>query len=127
MFEQDYVMRQIKELTKALAKILFNVDSESPSAALIRDMRTRETADDLIRKIDNGRIFEAENELSELLQDRTMDNFWAGIVFYSYLNEKDDDTLENDGFSREKIKNGINHLVSEYGMETISDLFFYDI
>ena len=127
MFEQDYVMRQIKELTKALAKILFNVDSESPSAALIRDMRTRETADDLIIKIDNGRIFEAENELSELLQDRTMDNFWAGIVFYSYLNEKDDDTLENDGFSREKIKNGINHLVSEYGMETISDLFFYDI
>ena len=127
MFEQDYVMRQIKELTKALAKILFNVDSESPSAALIRDMRTRETADDLIRKIDNGRIFEAENELSELLQDRTMDNFWAGIVFYSYLNEKDDDTLENDGFSREKIKNGINHLVSEYGMETISDLFYYDI
>jgi len=127
VFEQDYVMRQIKELTKALAKILFNVDSESPSAALIRDMRTRETADDLIRKIDNGRIHEAENELSELLQDRTMDNFWAGIVFYSYLNEKDDDTLENDGFSREKIKNGINHLVSEYGMETISDLFFYDI
>lgn len=124
MFEQDYVMRQIQQLSKALAKILFSIDAESPSSSLIKDMEVRSAADNLLRKIDSGNINEAEYELFELIENRTMDKLLAGIVFYSYLNEKDDDYLEINDFSRDDVENGIRHLLSEYGLENMADIFF---
>lgn len=124
MFEQDYVMRQIQQLSKALAKILFSIDAESPSSSLIKDMEARSAADNLLRKIDSGNVNEAEYELFELIENRTMDNLLAGIVFYSYLNEKDDDYLEINDFSRDDVENGIRHLLSEYGLENMADIFF---
>lgn len=126
MFEQDYIMRQIRQILKVLVKILFNIDDESPSSALIQDMKTRETADDLLRKIDSGNISEAENELFKLTESGTMNNLLVGFVFYSYLNGKDDYYLEINDFSRDKVETGIKHLLSEYGLETVSDIFFYD-
>ncbi|MDE6774984.1 MAG: hypothetical protein K2J37_01560, partial [Ruminococcus sp.] len=70
-------------------------------------------------------IHEAENKLCELIENRTMDSLLAGLIFYSYLNEKDDDYLEINGFSRDEVENGIKHLLSEYGLETMADIFFY--
>lgn len=124
MFEQDYIMRQIQQILKVLVKILFNIDSETISSSLIQDMETKETADYLLRKIDSGNINEAENELSVLTENRTMDNLLAGIIFYSYLNEKDDDYLESHDLSRDEVEDGIKNLLSEYGLETMADIFF---
>lgn len=124
MFEEDYIMRQIHQILKVLVKVLFNVDSETISSSMIQDRETRETADYLLRKIDSGNINQAENELSELTENRTMNNLLAGIVFYSYLNEKDDDYLENNYFSRDEVEDGIKHLLSEYGLSDITDIFY---
>lgn len=125
MFEQDYIMRQIHQIIEVLVKILFNVDNQYLSVDLIKDTETKESADDMLRNIDIGNIHEAENKLFELVENRTMDNLLAGLIFYSYLNEKDDDYLEVNGFSRDEVENGIKHLLSEYGLETMADIFFY--
>lgn len=37
MFEQDYVMRLIKEMVRAILKLLFNIDTHSPSENLLKD------------------------------------------------------------------------------------------
>lgn len=124
MFEEDYIMRQIHQILKVLVKVLFNVDSETISSSMIQDRETRETADYLLRKIDSGNINQAENELSELTENRTMNNLLAGIVFYSYLNEKDDDYLENNDFSRDEVEDGMKQLLSEYGLSDITDIFY---
>lgn len=126
MFEQDFIMRQIHQILKVLVKVLFNIDSETITSSLIKDTETRETADYLLRKIDIGNINEAENEFSELMENKTMNNLLLGIVFYSYLNEKDDDYLENNDFSRNEVENGIKYLLSEYGLENMTDILFYD-
>lgn len=89
-------------------------------------MKTRETADDLLRKIGSRNINEAENELFKLTESGTMNNILVGFVFYSYLNGKDDYYLEINDFSRDKVETGIKHLLSEYGLETMSDIFFYN-
>ena len=34
MFEQDYIMRLINEMVRAILKMIFNIDTESPSAEL---------------------------------------------------------------------------------------------
>ncbi|MCM1132903.1 MAG: DUF6483 family protein [Ruminococcus flavefaciens] len=124
MFEQDYIMRQIHQMIKILVRVLFNVDDETPSLSLIQNTEAKETAGNLLRKADYGNIAEAVSELSELVKNETMDNLLIGIVFYSYLNEKDDDYLETNGFSRDSIENGIKYLLSEYGLETMADIFF---
>lgn len=125
MFEQDYIMRQIQQILKVLVKVLFNVDSETITSSLIQDTETRETADYLLRKADSGNISEAENKFSELTENKTMNNLLLGMVFYSYLNEKDDDYLENNNFSRDEVENGVKRLLSEYGLEDIGNIFFY--
>ncbi len=125
MYEQDYIMRQIHQIIEVLVKILFNVENQYLSVDLIKDTETKESADDMLRNIDAGNINEAENKLCELIENRTMDSLLAGLIFYSYLNEKDDDYLEINGFSRDEVENGIKHLLSEYGLETMADIFFY--
>ena len=125
MFEQDYIMRQIQQILKVLVKVLFNVDSETITSSLIQDTEARETADYLLRKVDSGNINEAENRFSELTENKTMNGLLVGIVFYSYLNEKDDDYLESNNFSRDEVENGIKRLLSDYSLEDIGDIFFY--
>lgn len=126
MFEQDYIMRQIQQILKVLVKVLFNIDDKSPSLALIQNAETKETVGDLLKKIDGGNINEAENEISEMTDNTTKDNLLAGIIFYSYLNEKDDDYLESHDFSREEVEDGIKNLLSKYGLQDMSDILFYD-
>jgi hypothetical protein len=37
VFEQDYVMRLIKEMVRAILKLLFNIDTDSPTTELLED------------------------------------------------------------------------------------------
>lgn len=124
MFEQDYIMRQIHQIIEILMKVIFNIDNRYLSIDLIKDTETRETADDMLKNAEIGNINEAENKLFELIENRTMDSLLAGLIFYSYLNEKDDDYLEINGFSRDEVEDGIKYLLSEYGLENMADIFF---
>lgn len=126
MYEQDYIMRQIRQIIQILMKVIFNIDSPSSATELIKDMQTREIADEMLRKIDNGNIAEAEEMLFSLIQNRTTGNLLAGLVFYSYLNEKDDDYLEMNNYSRSDVENSIKRLLSVYGLDHMAYLFFYD-
>ena len=62
MFEQDYVMRLIKEMVRAILKLLFNIDTASPSAELLKDEEEQQTLDELLDMVDNGLINEAEKK-----------------------------------------------------------------
>ncbi|MDE6797935.1 MAG: hypothetical protein K2J36_08005 [Ruminococcus sp.] len=124
MFEQDYIMRQIQQILKILVKVLFNIDDKSPSLNLIQNVEVKKTVGDLLRKIDNGNINQAENEISVMTDNTTTDNLLAGIIFYSYLNEKDDDYLESYDFSREEVEDGLKNLLSKYGLDDIINIFY---
>ena len=41
MFEEDYVMRIIKEAVRALLKLLFGIDTTNPSVELLEDKQMR--------------------------------------------------------------------------------------
>ena len=63
MFEQDYVMRLIKEMVRAILKLLFNIDTESPTVELLENKEEQETLENLLDMVDVGEINEAENRL----------------------------------------------------------------
>lgn len=63
MFEQDYVIRLIKEMVRAILKLLFNVDAESPTVELLENKEEKEILENLLDMVDTGKINEAENRL----------------------------------------------------------------
>lgn len=126
MFEQDYIMRQIDDLARAIAKMFFNVNVESPATEIIKDMQAMEKAQELLQKSDEGKILYAEADLFDLIKDNSLDNLLVGLKFYSHINNKGDEELIRNNFSRVKVKTGITRLLKEYGLENMADLFFLE-
>ena len=106
MVEQDYIMRLIKELVRAILKVIFHTDIDMPSVEMLKDSQRRCALEELLNLIDRGEINEAENRLSELLEDGGGQELELALLFYSHLNEKSNDFLESHDFSREEIKAG---------------------
>lgn len=85
MFEQDYIMRLVKEMIRMLLKLLFNIDTESPSTDLMENVEQRAFLNELLDMIDKGKINEAENLLFDPENTIKKDNLKTALLFYSYL------------------------------------------
>lgn len=123
MFEQDYVMRLIKEMVRAILKLLFNIDTESPTVDLLENREEKETLENLLDMVDAGKINEAENRLYDLTGDATVKDLKIALLFYSYLNDKTDDFLETNDFSRDEIKSGLENVADRFGLNSIAKMF----
>ncbi len=126
MFEQDYVMRLIKEMVRVILKLLFHVDTESPTAELLENKEEKETLENLLDLIDAGKINEAENRLSDLVDGADRGSLEIALLFYSYLNDKSDEFLKENDFSREEIKLGMERVVDVFGLSGITKVFLTD-
>lgn len=123
MFEQDYIMRLIKEMVRAVLKLLFNIDTESPTSELLEESEQKEALEELFSMVDDGKICEAEDAIFGLTEDPDKSNFKLALLFYSYLNEKSDAFLEENNFSRDEIKQGLKNISYKYGAGSVADVF----
>ena len=123
MFEQDYVMRLIKEMVRAILKLLFNIDTDSPSAELLDDAKEQQTLDELLDMVDNGFINEAENKIYEITEEVKKTDLEMALLFYSYLNDKSDEFLEAHNYSRDEIKAGLKDITVRYGVAGFAEMF----
>ena len=124
MFEQDYVMRLIKEMVRAILKLLFNTDAESPTTDLLKNEEEQKILENLLDMVDAGKINEAENRLYDFILDT--DSIETALLFYSYLNEKTDDFLERNDFSRDEIKLGLENVADRFGLSNMTKIFLAD-
>lgn len=123
MFEQDYVMRLIKEMVRAILKLLFNIDTDSPSAELLEDAKEQQTLDELLDMVDNGFINEAENKIYEITEEGKKTDLEMALLFYSYLNDKSDEFLEAHNYGRDEIKAGLKDITVRYGVAGFAEMF----
>lgn len=124
MFENDYVMRLIREIVRAILKLLFDIDTDSPTSELMEDVEEKAMLNNLLKMIDDGKINEAENFIYDLSEDgNNKSNLKMTLIFYSHLNEKSDEFLINNNFSREEVQNGLKSIVNKYGLDSISEMF----
>ena len=123
MFEQDYVMRLIKEMVRAILKLLFNIDTDSPSAELLEDAKEQQTLDELLDIVDNGFINEAENKIYEITEEGKKTDLEMALLFYSYLNDKSDEFLEAHNYGRDEIKAGLKDITVRYGVDGFAEMF----
>lgn len=123
MFEQDYVMRLIKEMVRAILKLLFNIDTDSPSAELLEDAKEQQTLDELLDMVDNGFINEAENKIYEITEEGKKTDLEMALLFYSYLNDKSNEFLEAHNYGRDEIKAGLKDITVRYGVDGFAEMF----
>ena len=123
MYEQDYIMRLIKEMVRAILKLLFNIDTESLSSELLKDAEEKQTLESLLDMIDEGRINEAENSLYDSTENLDKSGLEIALLFYSYLNDKSDEFLEEHDFNREEVKQGLEDITSRYGISGFAEMF----
>lgn len=123
MFEQDYIMRLIKEMVRTILKLLFNIDTDSPKAEMLEKSEEKEILDSFLNMIDNGRINEAENKIYEMTENLDKNNLEIALLFYSYLNDKSDEFLEEHNFSRDEVMQGLKEMISKYGLDGIAEMF----
>ena len=120
MFEEDYIMRQIREMVRMLLKLLFQLDQEEDSEELLRGTKENEVLRELLEMVDDGRINEAENRVYELCEDGEMANLKVMLLFYDYLNGKSDEYLEECEFSREELKEDMRDLLAGFGLSDMA-------
>ena len=122
MFEQDYVMRLVHEIARVLAKILFNINSETVSEELESRIEETDILEKLLVMVDIGKINEAENELYDLLNQGTSNCIETAILFYSYLNDKSDEFLKENDYSREEVKEGMEGIAERVGLSGLINI-----
>ena len=121
MFEQDYVMRLIKDMIRVILKLLFNIDVETPATGLIENEEEKATLEALLDMIDEGAINEAENIIFELAEDNA--DLEMILLFYSYLNDKSDTFLLENHFSRKELQVDLKNILSQYGLDGMIEAF----
>lgn len=122
MLKNDYIMRKIEEWISMILEFVFKIDKNSSPEKLLKLEESKEVLKDLKSKINIGNINEAEDSLFEMLKHKTQDSLLIGLLFYSYLNEKDSKFLNEHDFERDEIKTGIKDLLNEFNMNNLSDL-----
>lgn len=123
MFEEDYIMRTIKEMVRALLKFLFGADTDAPTEALLEEKQSRAVWEELKKSIDDGNINEAENALYSFIDAGDKEALKTALLFYSYVNEKEDAYLEKNNYTREEIKTGLQDVAARYGLDGLADIF----
>ena len=97
MVEQDYITRMINGNIRTILKLVFHIDGNQEDNI---ELENEETAQKYIRLTDLinvGKVNEAENILLEELDYSDIKQFEMALKFYSYLNEIDQDFLEEIG------------------------------
>ena len=127
MLQDDFILRQIREMIHAVMRMLFQVNASELSPEVIEDASARTVLEELLALTDEGRIDEAENQLYEMTCDGDRQNLEIGLLFYYNHNGKDDDFLEVHNFSREEIMTGIQDLADRYQLSGIAEAFRTEI
>lgn len=122
MFENDFIMRQIKELTAVIAKILFGAKSESMS--LMLQQRERQKVEFLVDRVKNGEIQDAVDEINSLADTNTKENLLIGLEFYSQLSDMDDDFFAEKGYNLVKARKSFEKFVEKFGLQQMTNLYF---
>lgn len=117
MYEDDWLMSQIKLLAASIAKIVFRKETVLYE---IGDEENLTETDELylyLRELlDSGEINEAEDALFDALNPGDQDMLLLAVDFYQRLNKLTDDELLLRRFTRSEIYDGLKEAQKIYGV-----------
>lgn len=120
-YENDLLMRQIRDMARMLASVLFGKKSETYEYEEEKEITTDSLLNRLIHMADDGNINKAENILSDELEKDEDEILQIALEFYEHLNTLSDEFLEKNNYSREEIKEGIQDLAERKGLGVLME------
>ena len=122
MFEQDYIMRQIKEITAVMAKVLFNAKVED-SFVMLQEAENQQVFN-LVEMTRNGKLKDAVEEVDRLTDNNTKENLMIGLSFYNYLNDIPEYIFTENEYNSARLRRDFRKFVNKYGLSQMTDLYF---
>lgn len=126
MFEDDYLLRLIKEMVRTVLKLVFNLElkDDDPVSVVFESENAEKMLYLLTDLADLGFIDDAENQLYDFTQNsKDMKALKVALLFYSHLNQMDNEFLEDHDYSREEIVSGVKDVLERYYLDSMSALF----
>lgn len=123
MVEEDYILKLVQELVRSLLKMVFGIDSDSPTSELLEKEEDREHFNRLVEMTEQGNITQAEAEVIEATEDLSNEGLLLSLIYFHYLNEKSDRFLEDNGYDRVDLKESLRDIVTKYGYESMAMMF----
>ena len=126
MFEDDYLLRLIKEMVRTVLKLVFNLElkDDDPVSVVFESENAEKMLYLLTDLADLGFIDDAENQLDDFTQNsKDMEALKVALLFYSHLNQMDNEFLEDHDYSREEIVSGVKDVLERYHLDSMSALF----
>jgi len=112
-FQKDYLMRQIEDMVRFIAKVLFGKDLFKYE---ITDQVNLSQTDllyaNIMALVSQKKICEAEDLLYESIEKGNTDHARIALGFYETINGLSNDELESCNFSREEIKDGLKQITA---------------
>ena len=126
MFEDDYLLRLVKEMVRTVLKLVFNLDlkDDDPASVVFESENAEKMLYLLTDLADLGFIDDAENQLYDFTQNsKDMEALKVALLFYSHLNQMDNEFLEDYDYSREEVVSGVKDVLERYHLDSMSALF----
>lgn len=123
--EKDYILRMIKDLTKSISYIILGkseIEYDLPKEN--EYSRSDYLYIKIVELANCGKINEAEDMLFREIDTSNMREFEMAIAFYLYLNDFDDNYLEENNYYRDEISEGIKSICKEFGVSSMVDFLF---
>jgi len=125
MFENDYLVRMITDIVRAILRLVLRKDIEKEE--LLNEAEspvTYQLNQELIDMADNGDITDAEDRLYDLLNEGDMSTFELAMSFYLHINQYEENFLDENDFSREEIKEGIFNILTKFDIRFDENILF---
>ena len=119
-YHYDWLKRQIEIIAAMLAYILAQKKNSIRSVEEAQAVPSGENELYLLLStlVRQGNLCQAEDLLFEALEEPGQMVLDAALRFYQDLNALSDETLETQGFSREEILEGLQHVCDIFGIPT---------
>ncbi len=126
MFEQDYIVRQIKECVAAAMKLVFGIEIDNAAAMEFDTLEKKSLSDKLKLQIDKGDIKGALSEMYLNSIEKTKDDLLIGLIVYTYIYEKNDNFIDSCSINYSEIRNSAKEYFSKFGIPEVSELILFD-
>lgn len=121
MLTDDYATRMTSSVVGTLLKLIFHIELGKNDDTAFPDDEMKEKYQEFKKMIDDGDINGAENQMSDLLDPDNMEIFKLSLMVYYYMNEKDGQFLEEHDYSKNEITDGLRHVATLYGYESMAE------
>ena len=120
MLTEDWMMRQVEALARSIAYLVFQKEDTAytPTGAA-EDAEIDELYRTLLEKVNAGDIGGAEDLLYQRAEPEDRRYLELAVDFYSRLNDLSDELLEQGGFARDEVQDGLRNLAAQFGVSLL--------